>query len=165
MFTHLTNQQGIADSLKRLITESKPPRVIRQRAFDILVIFERCPWQPIALADAIAIITPGQFDVDATGRLAYTGDDPVAEIVPRVLQVYIHVIAPDELIPPPLLFSTEEAARYLKMSVANVKHHVHTRGNLAGQKVGNSLVFTADELDHFQATRRKPGRPRKEEAS
>jgi len=61
------------------------------------------------------------------------------------------------------LFSTKEAAEYLDMTVRGVWYHIR-HGHLAPVKVGNTLVFTKDQLDHFQLTRRPPGRPKKEEA-
>lgn len=60
------------------------------------------------------------------------------------------------------LYSTAEAAEYLGLSLAAMKYHTHIAENLRPQKVGHSLVFTQAQLDEFLATRRKPGRPRKE---
>jgi hypothetical protein len=54
------------------------------------------------------------------------------------------------------------AAAYLGLSVASVKYHVHTAGDLHGIKVGPALAFTQEELDRFQAEKRPAGRPRKE---
>jgi hypothetical protein len=59
------------------------------------------------------------------------------------------------------LFSTEEAAAYLGISVAALKYHVHIGKNLTPEKVGNSLVFTRPQLDHFLANKRPQGRPKK----
>ena len=61
------------------------------------------------------------------------------------------------------LYSTREAAEYLGISLSALKYHVHTVANLTPQKVGHSLVFTQEQLDQFQETRRGPGRPRLEE--
>ena len=61
------------------------------------------------------------------------------------------------------LYSTQEAAEYLGLSLSAIKDHVHAAGNLQPQKVGNSLVFTQEQLDQFQATRRSPGRPKSQE--
>ena len=61
------------------------------------------------------------------------------------------------------LYSTQEAAEYLGLSLSALKYHIHTAGNLTPQKVGNSLVFTQEQLDQFQATRRGPGRPKTKE--
>lgn len=60
------------------------------------------------------------------------------------------------------LYSTKDAAEYLNLSVAAVKYHIRER-NLKGQLIGNSIVFTQDELDNFNSTKRPPGRPKKEE--
>lgn len=61
------------------------------------------------------------------------------------------------------LFSTKDAAAYLRLSVSTIKKHVHRTGLLVpDQKVGGSLVFTRETLDRFAAQHRPPGRPRKE---
>lgn len=61
------------------------------------------------------------------------------------------------------LFSTAQAADYLGLSLSAIKYHVHKAGNLIPQRIGNSLVFTQEQLDHFKATRRRPGRPKRTE--
>lgn len=59
------------------------------------------------------------------------------------------------------LYSTKEAAAYLGIAVSTMKKYVHVEKRIQGHKVGHSLVFTQDELDEFDASRRKVGRPRK----
>jgi hypothetical protein len=59
------------------------------------------------------------------------------------------------------LFSTAEAARYLGLSLATVKYHIHTMGNLKPDaKVGPALVFRRTTLDRFLKEKRGPGRPK-----
>lgn len=60
----------------------------------------------------------------------------------------------------PELYSTEEAAKYLGKSVSAIKYHIHVKGNLRGQLVGKTLVFTQAQLDEFAANLRPQGRPR-----
>lgn len=60
-------------------------------------------------------------------------------------------------------YSTTEAAEYLGLSLAALKYHIHIAKNITGHLVGNSLVFTQEELDRFQANKRPQGRPRKDE--
>lgn len=62
-----------------------------------------------------------------------------------------------------MLYSTAQAAAYLGLKVDALKYHLK-QGHLAPQKVGHSLVYTPEELDRFQLTRRPPGRPRQEES-
>jgi|GEM_PF-4670647 len=62
------------------------------------------------------------------------------------------------------IFSTEEAAKYLGISLSTMKYHIHVAGNLKGQLVGNSRVFAREELDTFKETKRGPGRPREKKA-
>ena len=60
------------------------------------------------------------------------------------------------------LYGTAEAAIYLRVKPETIKYHVYITKRLCPQLVGKSLVFTQAQLDCFQATRRGPGRPRKE---
>src|SRR5262249_44820780 len=59
------------------------------------------------------------------------------------------------------LYSTEQAAEYLNISVATVRYHIQ-RGNLTPMHVGNSFVFSKEQLDDFAASKRKPGRQPKQ---
>jgi hypothetical protein len=61
------------------------------------------------------------------------------------------------------IYSTEQAAEYLGLSVASIKHHVHDVKDLYPVKVGSALTFTREELDRFRDTpRRGAGRPKAE---
>jgi len=62
------------------------------------------------------------------------------------------------------LYSTKEAARYLKLTESGLKYHIY-EGHIKPQKVGHSLVFTQEQLDEFNEARRPQGRPRKEPES
>lgn len=59
------------------------------------------------------------------------------------------------------LFSTKQAADYLDLSRSAVRYHVDG-GNLKPMKVGNSLVFTREQLDAFKLTKKGRGRPKKQ---
>ena len=58
-------------------------------------------------------------------------------------------------------FSTNEAAKYLDLSIPTIKYHLYRSKKLSGQMFGNSLMFTRDQLDKFEATPRPVGRPPK----
>lgn len=65
------------------------------------------------------------------------------------------------------LYSTAEAAEYLGISLRMMKKYLHDelkktgKRRIEGQMIGHSRVFTQDELDTFNAERRRqPGRPR-----
>ena len=61
------------------------------------------------------------------------------------------------------LFSTQEAAEYLGMTISGVKYHVYESKLLKGQLIGKTLVFTQKQLDNFKNNDQRPaGRPRKE---
>lgn len=58
------------------------------------------------------------------------------------------------------LYSTQEAAAYLGLSVATIKYHLyHTHALEPDARIGASLCFTQDTLDRFAESRRPPGRP------
>lgn len=57
-------------------------------------------------------------------------------------------------------FSTREAAVYLGLSFSTMKYYVHYVKRIKGQKMGNSLMFTRDQLDEFKANMRAAGRPK-----
>ena len=60
------------------------------------------------------------------------------------------------------IFTVQTAAEYLGMVPTALMYHVHKPNpNLTGRKVGNTMLFTKEELDDFQKTRRPPGRPNK----
>ena len=62
------------------------------------------------------------------------------------------------------LYGTEKAAEYLGMSLAALKYHIYVAHNISPhQKIGKALVFTQEQLNEFQSTRRGPGRPPKQE--
>lgn len=58
------------------------------------------------------------------------------------------------------LYGTNEAAKYVGLTVPAFKYHIYN-DNVEGQMIGNSLVFTQDELDRFKKEKRGPGRPPK----
>jgi excisionase family DNA binding protein len=55
--------------------------------------------------------------------------------------------------PPVRVYSTEQAAEYLGVSIDTIKTHVHRMKDLQAEKVGPALYFTQEELDRFKATR------------
>ena len=64
-----------------------------------------------------------------------------------------------------MLYSTREAAEYLGVAFSTIKYFIYTKKTLHPLRmIGRSLVFTQKQLDDFQANRRKPGRPSKDEA-
>lgn len=59
------------------------------------------------------------------------------------------------------IYSTQEAADFLGLSLSAVKKHVH-QGHLVPRLIGRTYIFTRAQLEEFQRNRRPPGRPRKE---
>jgi excisionase family DNA binding protein len=57
------------------------------------------------------------------------------------------------------LYSTEGAAKYLKVKVRTMKKYIYEAKTLTGTLIGHSRVFTQEELDEFKKTKRGPGRP------
>lgn len=60
------------------------------------------------------------------------------------------------------LYSTREAAAYLDIKLATLKHHLYVAKDLLPDGViGKSLIFQRVTLDRFASLKRAPGRPRK----
>lgn len=59
-------------------------------------------------------------------------------------------------------FSTREAADYLGFSYNTMRYHVFYAKTIKGEKKGNSLIFTRDQLDTFRENKRPQGRPKQE---
>lgn len=59
----------------------------------------------------------------------------------------------------PAFVGIAEAAEYLGLAVVTIKYHIYQAGNLSPRKIGKTLIFTREQLDEFNATRRRPGRP------
>lgn len=61
------------------------------------------------------------------------------------------------------LYNTKAAAEYLanalgwKEPVASLKYHIYTTGNIEGQLVGHTLLFSKGVLDGFVANHKKKG--------
>jgi excisionase family DNA binding protein len=52
------------------------------------------------------------------------------------------------------VFSTREAAKYLRVSVPTIKHHVYkTRRLVPDGRIGQNLLFNKETLDRFNADR------------
>ena len=58
------------------------------------------------------------------------------------------------------LYSTKEAATYLKLKEETVKYHVYNSKTLHPIKIGGILIFTQDELDRFIREKRPSHRPK-----
>ncbi len=60
-----------------------------------------------------------------------------------------------------MLFTVKQAADYLRIKPEGVRYHIYESKLLKGQMIGNTIVFTKEELDQFQATRPKRGPKKK----
>lgn len=113
-----------------------------------------------------------QFWTDAAARWDYLGKSQTrdeclarAQGIADVLALLDSVAgeqAPAERISVPMadMFTSEEAADYLSLTLAALKYHVRA-GNLVGVTVLGRLAFTREELDTFKVNRRRPGNPGK----
>jgi excisionase family DNA binding protein len=153
----LTNTQTVADMLKAQIERSATDSD-RSAAMQILQRFERSSWIPQAFEDAVEA-APGDFEFDGD-QLVYKPRDNSASEIAAVLARYLELVAPTEQ---PVnvsdLFTTEQAAEYLKMSVRGVKKNIHETKRLKpARRVGRALLFTREELDRFRNEEdHKPG--------
>lgn len=66
--------------------------------------------------------------------------------------------------PPEPLYTVDEAAEFLGLSVPSIRYHVNTVGDLHPAKRDPFLIFTRSELNRFKATpRHRAGRPKRKE--
>jgi hypothetical protein len=167
MFDYYETTQQAADRIKELIERISPPSGdAYERVMRALHVFERTDWNPYAFGEAVSRCAPG-LAVNEDDRLFYAGQPQPAEVrlteIRLALEWYQYQVGPSERevsdSVSPRLFSTEKAAEYLGIKMPLMKYHIHKSKRLKGQKVGNSLVFTQDELDQFKKIERKPGRP------
>ncbi len=163
MFRQFTNQQILANRLKRLAYEAKvrnpDDRAAKQVALEAISRFERCGWHPAAFELALDQATPGEFSFDAEGSPTFGGRD-VWDAVVRVVDRYEQIMGGDQAVQQEPLFSTEKAAEYLGITIDTLKYHVQRKKNLRPfQKLGRDLAFTREQLDEFKRTKRGPGRP------
>ena len=62
------------------------------------------------------------------------------------------------------IYSSKQAAEYLGISFATLKHHIYNTEKLKADKViGGRLFFTEETLDTFKKEKRSRGRPKKNE--
>jgi len=158
MFADLTNQQGLADQMKRMIrADNHAERADKQQALDRLAEFESVQWQPQVFAAAIVAAEPGRFEY-ADGTLTYRGAPAAksaAGAVSRVIGVYLAVLS---IAIPPRKYNVEEAAAYLGLEPETVRYHVYTSKYLKGELKSRRLSFTQTELDSFKLNKPDAGR-------
>ncbi len=158
MFTNVTNRQLLADQFKCWVepaAKRKADHVWRGRARAAIKMFERNPWYPQALEQAMQEAAPGRFSRPADEIVDAGGEASVYEAVARLLERYHDLIGM-------ALYTTEAASLYLDMPMRTIKHHLHTSEKLKGAKIGHDLYFTRETLNTFAATERPTGRPRKQ---
>jgi excisionase family DNA binding protein len=57
-------------------------------------------------------------------------------------------------------FTTSEAARYLGFAEDTVRRYVY-RGLISGEKLGNTILVSKNELDRYRKEKRNVGRQKK----
>ena len=102
----------------------------------------------------------GNAQLDAHGDALHAFVEDLRTRLGLDIAVRIGPLAPP--VPPaPQVFSIQEAADYLGLSVASVKHHIYKVGDLHPDKTDPAVIFTRFELDRFKATPRPGPGPRK----
>lgn len=153
MFDQLKHQNW-ADTFKGWAERAGPPSAARKRTLDLIGRFESRGWNPFAFERAVAETAPGSIRMEER-RPIFDGED-VLHTLQGILIRY------NQLIDSHQIFSTHEAADYLGIAVITMKKYIHDSHEIEGTMVGNSLVFSRQQLDEFYAKPRRPvGRPRK----
>lgn len=149
------HHQNLADTLKGWAERAGPPSAARKRTLDWIKRFESREWNPFAFERAVTETAPGSIIIEG-GRSKFAGEDILSTLSDILIRY-------NQLIETRQVFSTADAADYLGMAVITLKKHIHDKKDITGEIVGNSLVFTRQQLDDFYTTPRRPvGRPRKE---
>ena len=60
------------------------------------------------------------------------------------------------------LYTTQETAEQLGVSDSHVRNMIRTGIAQPAQRIGNSWVFTIDEIERLRTDRKPPGRPKKQ---
>lgn len=154
MIDTIRNTQALADRLKPIIdtdtTDGAEGARLRRRAHALLTEFERAGWYP----QAFDFGTPHGAFAFAGDVLTFSGASGVNGVI-DILARYLRQVEPRKL------YSTDAAAKYVGVSIATFKRYVHQYDEIAGEMIGNSLVFQRDTLDSFTPRERGGYRERK----
>lgn len=162
MLENYTSTQQMSDALKRLVLDAVDvgyPR--RLKTLRLLGVFERHAWNPHALElvleeDDYRELVFMSDCVAASPAWTKGGQIDTLDTIDRLLAAYMQEM-PNQ---PPELYTISTAAEYLDISVSQMKKYVHPENRVGGQLLNsNTRIFTREELDRFNATRRAPGRP------
>ena|GEM_PF-2936272 len=160
MFDQLNHQnwadtmKGWVDGYSRNHERAGPPSAARKRTLDLIGRFESRGWNPFAFERAVAEAAPGSIRVEEFKPI-FDGED-ILHTLQSILIRYNQLIETREVL------STNDAADYLGIAVITLKKYIHDSHEITGTMMGNSLMFTRQQLDEFYAKPRRPvGRPRK----
>lgn len=167
------DQQAVADTLKALVqNDSNAPAPLQRAALNGVSRFEQGYWQHQIMNEAAASVPPFETGI----VLRPCEPTPTASDVIALLDVYALLLseqmpgiaaAVGTLDTTPQLYTTEEAAEYLGLTLDGIKKHIHRvepDRRLRGIERGGVLVFTREALDAFNSTRRPAGRPKQSAA-
>jgi len=162
----MTEKQRLADELKHIAERrgrGRPSRACLE-ALDAIQKLERAAWVPAAWQDS-APTDPPQDDQESSCRA-------VTERINRYLTLIASPEAPPSQAVPTRpafpseksLFTTNEAAQYLSVSVDAIKRWVFRTKELPGEILGNTMTFRRTDLDAIAARKsaQRRGRPFKE---
>lgn len=164
---NITRTQPIANALVKLLRRFTATPELRRKhkaVSDTIQQFERAGWQPVAFDMALDEIGGFVFSYDGKLIIDHEPKDQTPAAIQSLLEHYLKLIdfkdpAVDTTIPD--MFSLEEAAAYLGITVDGMKYHLYRGKNIEPSfKFGKKIGFTREDLDAFKLTMKPAGRPK-----
>lgn len=147
----IDNQQMAADLLKGLVGRNN------QRAIEAIKRLEKCGWHGGAFADAMATVGAAY---DENG-FSFSVD--IGHSVERLIATYLDLVGCEERDPFADIFDTRAAADYLGISYNTLKQYASRDKRIEGKKVGQTMLYSRQQLDQFKRSMRPVGKPKANE--
>ncbi|MEL7237149.1 MAG: helix-turn-helix domain-containing protein [Chloroflexota bacterium] len=158
MLDQITNTQRMADLLKSIVLDAGgAEKDDRMQTLSAISKLERCGWHRGMMHRAIADAAPHIESGDDGFSIPGSDAEKLAAIR-AVITRYLEIFGYDE-VDSNRVYTMQEAADYLDISKAMMETYVIRRGEIPGEKIGRSWVFTKETLDHFKRSKRPKGRP------
>lgn len=157
MFVKLINHQNLADRIKAFILAAKTSEAFRRVVLRTLTEFEKSPWNPLALEQALERFPELKIIPDTP--VSYEGpDEDGLDAIDGMFREYFILMNPNTK-----EYNSEEAAAILGIGMDQFYTYATRRKELSGRKVGRATLYTLEEIKRFQATMKPARRPKKTE--
>lgn len=151
MLTDMPNTQTISDLIKGFILDAEVANGFRRVILRMLTTLENLPWVPLAMEEALTRV-PG---LQLVPTISFAGpDDDALEAIDKLIREYEGLVQPQQE------YTSEEAAHKLHIKIDQFNKYTQSGRIKVGRWVGSTRLFTASELQRFEASRRPRGRQR-----